>query len=298
MFPALGSRYRVIAFDQRGHGDGLPSGPHYRLADCADDVAALAGALGVDRLVVAGYSMGGMIAQQLCRRHPGLVSGLVLCGTAATVRESPFEELVALGLPMMTAAMAWNPAMRALSAGTVGSVLLGDLPDPAARAWAVEQLRRTSLLTAVSAMQAVCEFNSTDWIGGVRVPTAVVVTTRDRIVPPGRQLRLAAAIPGATVVELPADHGVCVTAPGLFADALLEACRAVAPPAVVPEPAVPEPGARDGEPVDAGRPVDGVQPAVPVATYPVPKATSRTWKWWSRRSSRRQGRSKPPKSET
>jgi hypothetical protein len=56
-----------------------------------------------------------------------------------------------------------------------------------------------------------------------------VVTTQDQIVPPSRQRDLAAAIPGAVVVQLDADHGVCVTAPERFASFLLDACRLIHP---------------------------------------------------------------------
>ena len=59
------------------------------------------------------------------------------------------------------------------------------------------------------------------------MPTAVVVTARDHIVPVSRQLRLARAIPGASVHEVDADHAVCVTRPQLFTQALLQACWSV-----------------------------------------------------------------------
>ena len=65
------------------------------------------------------------------------------------------------------------------------------------------------------------------WIGQVDVPAAVVVTTRDSVVPTSRQRKLAAAIPGASIHEVHADHAVCITAPQLFAQALLQACRSV-----------------------------------------------------------------------
>ena len=91
----------------------------------------------------------------------------------------------------------------------------------------VAQLSRTTLATAVSAIWAVCEFTSASWISQVDVPTAVVITTRDHIVPPGRQLELARALPGASVHEVDAGHGACVNAPQLFARALLEACQSV-----------------------------------------------------------------------
>jgi 3-oxoadipate enol-lactonase len=52
---------RVIVFDQRWHGHGIHS-PGFALEACADDVAALADALGVRRFVAVGYSMGSLVA--------------------------------------------------------------------------------------------------------------------------------------------------------------------------------------------------------------------------------------------
>jgi pimeloyl-ACP methyl ester carboxylesterase len=225
----LARHFRVVAADLRGHGDGIRAGSRFRLEDCADDVAALAAVLGIRRFVAVGYSMGGMVAQLLARRHASLLSGLVLCSTAGNVRESPAERLTALALPTTAAALRWNPLMQLMSAELLGMTLLGHVDDPATAGWARAELSRTTLASAVSAIQAVCEFNSDGWISQLDVPAAVVVTTRDRIVPPGRQLRLARAIPGASVHEVRADHGVCINAPQLFAPALLEACWSVAP---------------------------------------------------------------------
>lgn len=227
VFAPLAGHFRVVAPDLRGHGDGISAGSQFRLEDCADDIAALAGALGIGRFVAVGYSMGGMVAQLLYRRHAALVSGLVLCATAGNVGESPAEKLAALALPA-AAAMWWNPALQLVSAEVLGPALLGPIDDPATASWARAQLSRTTLATAVSAIQAVCEFNSYGWISQVDVPTAVVVTTRDHIVPASRQFGLARAVPGASVHEVDADHAVAITAPQVFTPALLEACRSVA----------------------------------------------------------------------
>jgi pimeloyl-ACP methyl ester carboxylesterase len=228
VFAPLSRHFRVVAADLRGHGDGIRLRSRFRLEDCADDFAALAGVLGAGRVTAVGYSMGGMIAQLLYRRHAPLVSGLVLCSTARGVRGSPAEELAARVVPVMAAALRWNPVLYRVSAEAFGAALLGDIGDPATARWVRAQLRRTTLATAVSALPAVSAFSSHGWIGQVDVPTAVVVTTRDTTVPPVRQLELARAIPGASVYEVAAGHGACVSAPQLFAPALLEACRAVA----------------------------------------------------------------------
>jgi 3-oxoadipate enol-lactonase len=225
----LSRHFRVVAMDLRGHGDGIRVGSRFRLEDCADDVAALAEVLALRSFVAVGYSMGGMIAQLVYRRHSPMVSGLVLCATARNVLGSPAERLAALALPSAAVAMRWNLLLQPVSAELLGLTLLGPVDDPATGRWARNQLRRTPLRTALSAVQAVCEFTSHSWIGQIDVPTAVVVTTRDRIVPASRQRKLAAAIPGASVHEVNADHAVCITAPQMFAQVLLQASWSVTP---------------------------------------------------------------------
>jgi pimeloyl-ACP methyl ester carboxylesterase len=229
LFGPLSRQFRVLAMDLRGHGDGIPAGFRFRLEDCADDVAALAGVLEIGDFVAVGYSMGGMIAQLVARRHAPMVSGLVLCATARNVLGSPAERLAALTLPAAAAAIWWNPLLQPVSAEILGLTLLGPVDDPAIAARTRAELRKTSLGTALSAVQAVCEFTSHSWISQLDVPAAVVVTTQDRVVPASRQRKLAAAIPGASVHEVDADHAVCITAPQVFAPALLQACWSVVP---------------------------------------------------------------------
>ena len=149
------------------------------------------------------------------------------------------EKLTALALPTAVAAIGWNPFLQPMSAEFFGMALIGPIDDPATARQARAQLRRTTLVTSLSAIQAACEFTSHSWIGEVDVPTAVVVTTQDRIVPVSRQLKLARAIPGASVHEVDADHAVCLTKPQVFLPVLLQACRSVeAGPAEDEPPAV------------------------------------------------------------
>jgi 3-oxoadipate enol-lactonase len=225
--PALSAHFRVLSLDLPGHGRGLRSPGRFRLEDCADDVAAVADALGIRQLVPVGYSMGGLIAQLLWRRHPDRTAGLVLCSTARNVSGSLWESSVALMMPGVLATAAWAPPLWPLRADVVGGTLLDGVPDPATRRWALEQMRRTSLLEALSAVDAASRFTSHRWIGTVDVPTAVVVTGRDRVVPPGRQRKLAAAVPGCLVHEIDAGHGAFIGSPAAFAATLLRACTSV-----------------------------------------------------------------------
>ncbi|MXP09033.1 alpha/beta fold hydrolase [Pseudoblastomonas halimionae] len=80
---ALRERYRVIRFDQRGHGlTGPGTGDIYALEAFVGDVDAVADALGLDRFVLGGNSMGGWIAAGYAIEHPERLDGLVLVDAA------------------------------------------------------------------------------------------------------------------------------------------------------------------------------------------------------------------------
>jgi pimeloyl-ACP methyl ester carboxylesterase len=137
-----------------------------------------------------------------------------------------WEQSVAFVMPGLVAAAMWMPGGRALRADLVGAALLDHDCDPSDRRWALAEMRRTSLVDALAAMHAVCEFSSHSWIGSVDVPTAVVVTRHDRVVAPGRQRKLARALPGSAVIELDGGHDVFLGSPGRFAAAVDSACAA------------------------------------------------------------------------
>jgi 3-oxoadipate enol-lactonase len=224
-FGALGQHYRVAAVDHRGHGRGIPT-RRFRLADCADDVAALADRLGVEKVVAVGYSMGGPIAQLLWHRHRDRVGGLVLCATSGYFGGNQRQQALLAGLLPGLTVLARSmpaPARRVM----VSRLLEARLPEFPARDWVIDEMRRSDVAAVTEAAAALSRFSSREWIGDVDVPAAVVVTELDGIVPPARQHRLAAAIPGATVHPLAGDHDVCVARPKLFVPVLLDACRSV-----------------------------------------------------------------------
>jgi pimeloyl-ACP methyl ester carboxylesterase len=229
--PALCQYFRVLTFDLRGHGrHGIPTKLPYRLEDCVDDVAAIVHALDVGPVIVVGYSMGGMIAQLFWRHHPELTAGLVLCATARNVKGSPMEQIVAMAMPMLVSAVSWMPPLVTVGADLLGGQLLDGNLTSRTRQGALTHMRRTPLATALSAMDAVCHFTSHSWIGDVDVPTGIMITGRDRVVPPGRQWKLARAMPDSVVVEIDGGHGIFLEQPGAFAMKLVEVCQAIASP--------------------------------------------------------------------
>ena len=101
-FPAIGAlseRYRVVTLDQRWHGRGIQS-DEFSLYDCADDAAALLDVLGIEQAIVAGFSMGSIVAQRVWRQHPDRMSGLVLCATTDRFRRSTSERVFHQGMEL------------------------------------------------------------------------------------------------------------------------------------------------------------------------------------------------------
>jgi 3-oxoadipate enol-lactonase len=225
-FDALGTRFRVVSLDHRGYAGGaaLAAGGRCLLEDLADDVVAVADALGVERFVPVGYSMGGAVAQLVWRRHPGRVSGLVLAATASEFSMSVRERVLSRMLPAASVGARFAPSV---AARYVGGTLRSRFAEMPLAPWADAELARHRPATMLAWAAAVGRFSSGSWIGEVDVPTAVVVTSRDILVPTPRQLALADAIPGARVVPLDGDHGAFITDQAAFSAALVRACRLV-----------------------------------------------------------------------
>lgn len=209
-FEPLAAHYRVIAPDLRGHGRGLRSRRRFRLADCADDVAALIEELGTGPVIAVGYSMGGPVAQLLWKRHRHLVAGLVFCATSYRFVAGQRERLFFTTL-MATAAgtTRMGQAFTRLPMSPIGRLFPARGRPANLRAWAAAEMRRHDMRAVLEAGQAVGTFNAKRWIASIDVPTTVAVTTRDRAIAPTEQMRLALAIPTAEVQRIEDGHVVC-----------------------------------------------------------------------------------------
>ncbi|HYF46170.1 MAG TPA: alpha/beta hydrolase, partial [Acidimicrobiales bacterium] len=179
-FEALGEHYRVLAIDHRGHGRGLRTWKRFRLADCADDAAALLDELEVPSAVAVGYSMGGPIAQLLWRRHPEKVSGLVMCATATGfvpgMRERYIFTASMAALAGTTRVGQWAnrlPSHWVRQLPMVSALRSSGRPSSIQR-WASAEMRRHDPRSVLEAGAAIGNFNARKWIGEVNVPTSVV----------------------------------------------------------------------------------------------------------------------------
>jgi pimeloyl-ACP methyl ester carboxylesterase len=105
LYGPLAGRFGLVAPDIRGHGGGPRSASPFLLEQCADDAVVLVQHLGAAPVILLGYSMGGAVALLLARRHPEIVSGVILCATAAHFGSNPVERaaLATLGVAGRTA---------------------------------------------------------------------------------------------------------------------------------------------------------------------------------------------------
>ena len=222
----LARTHRVIAFDQRWHGRG-PRSESFALTDCADDVAAVITALGLERPIVAGYSLGGVIAQRTWRQHPDLVGGLVLAATSDHFRVTPHELVFHQGVELAGRALHLIAGARThADDAAVATVAAAYTAEQVGR-WAIREFLSTSPLSVAQVLGVLGRHHSTPWLELVDVPAAVVITSRDELIPAGRQRGMAALIPGASVHEAAVGHGGCVLEAATFVPVMLEAIASV-----------------------------------------------------------------------
>ena len=199
--PQLAESYRVIVPDLRDHGKSDWVRGHVEISDLADDVAGLLDVMGISGATMLGFSMGGLVAQELARRHPRHVGALVLAATAA----QPIPKL----RPLARAAFWLGRSGLRVSNHEVARVT-GELlfrtgaVKPENRLWMHQELlkRDPDLYYEIGA--AVWRFDSRGWVGRLPQPAMVIIPTEDQVVPPETQYELASLMPGAELVEV---HG-------------------------------------------------------------------------------------------
>jgi len=227
-FDPLADNFHVLAADNRGHGRGISARSRFRIADAADDLAALLDVLRIDDAIVVGYSLGGPISQMLWRRHPDRVAGLVFCATGFDLVQGGGTRMAMAGAASMLAAGLRAGAMPATFPSALARQLTRDArganrPQTLAK-WARAEMQRHSWRMIAEAGLAIGTYSSSEWVGDIDVPTSVVVTQRDRAVPPEAQYGLAAEIPGARLHRYDGGHVSCLE-PGfgtVLADAITD----------------------------------------------------------------------------
>jgi pimeloyl-ACP methyl ester carboxylesterase len=218
--PALAERARVVTPDLRGFGASSKPAADYSMAALAADVMRLADALGLERFVLGGHSMGGYVALRVAAAHRDRLAGLILVDSRAEAdppegrarrdatiarieREGGagfLDEFVPnlVGETTRARAPRFVSELRAIAADVPDHVLAGCLAGMRDRP------------------------DSTPLLPSLAVPALVIVGAEDTITPPAGSRAMAEALSRATLAVIPgAGHTPQVERPLPVAEAII-----------------------------------------------------------------------------
>ncbi|MBI1943090.1 MAG: 3-oxoadipate enol-lactonase [Betaproteobacteria bacterium] len=216
---ALKERYRILAYDTRGHGGTEAPKGEYSLELLADDLFFLLKELRIQTAHYCGLSMGGMIGQTFALKYPGVLRTLTL---ADTTSRYPAE-----AWPL------WQERIR-----TASERGMEPLAQPTLERWftepfrkgntaAVEAIRKLILATPVAGYCGCCyaipRINLTARLKEIKCPILVIVGEQDPGTPPAMAREIHEHAPGSQLVVLPqAAHLANLEQPEGFSRALGE----------------------------------------------------------------------------
>lgn len=160
--------HHVVALDLRGHGQSDKPEQEYTIAGFANDLAWLCRELGLDKPVLVGHSMGGVIALDLAARYPDLAAAVIMLDAPLFI-PTPMVEAIEAGF----VAALWTPAYRDAVRGFAESLML-PTDDPERRARLLDQLAETPQHVVASAFEAVNRYDGTSAATDVKVPALYI----------------------------------------------------------------------------------------------------------------------------
>ncbi|AJY46409.1 alpha/beta fold hydrolase [Martelella endophytica] len=195
--------YRVIALDNRGHGqsDKPHDGEYYYPELMAGDAAALLDHLGIERAHVMGYSMGARVSANLALAHPEKVRTLVFGG---------------LGIGICDGVGDWDPIAEALRAPS-----LDDVTDEKGRMFrAFAEQTKSDRIALAACIETSRQNIPRAEIGRIAAPTLIAVGTKDDLA--GSPQTLAAQMQNAIALDIPNRDHMLAVGDKVFKSAVLE----------------------------------------------------------------------------
>ncbi len=210
--PEFSKSFRVLRYDNRGHGASTAPKAPYSLEDVASDAAALIDMTREKATHFCGLSLGGMVGMWLATHRPHLIDKLVLCNTSALL--GPREN--------------WETRIDAVRNGgmqaVVNAVIARWFTEPfRANCPNVVGLVEQSFLNVsvegyVGCCAAIRDMDQRKAIAAIQAVTLVVAGTHDPATPPAMNQEIASSIKGARYAELPTAHLSNIEAASSFND--------------------------------------------------------------------------------
>ncbi|MGV7241074.1 alpha/beta fold hydrolase [Caballeronia sp. M23-90] len=192
----LSDRYRTVATDHRGWGDSEAPADGYGIADLAADAEGVIDALGLQRYVLVGHSMGGKVAQLIASRRPNGLEGLVL------VSPSPPSPVLLSDEQRATLAGAYQS--RESVEFVIDNVLTARSLDAARREQVIEDSLRGAPQAKAAWPNVAMREDITAAMASIDAPTMVISGELDQVDPVATlQAQLLPRIPHAAMHVLP-----------------------------------------------------------------------------------------------
>ena len=211
----LGDSIQSICYDKRGHGlTDAPPAP-YTLDNHIDDLAGLLGHLHIERVILCGISVGGMVALGLAARRPDMVRGLILCDTAHKIGSRQL----------------WNQRIEAIRQHGIESIADGILErwfsktfrrtfPEVVSVWR-NMLVRTPIEGYIGTCAALRDADLTAAAENLKKPVHCLCGSQDGATPPDLVQSMSALISGASFQQVDgAGHLPCIEAADQLASAL------------------------------------------------------------------------------
>lgn len=214
----LADEFSLLSYDKRGHGLSDTGITPYTIDQLADDLIALLSALNLNSVILCGLSVGGLIAQAVYAKQPGLVTGLILSNTAHKIGttemwQSRIDAIRKNGQSGMNSILVptmerwFTPAYRAR--------------DNAAFAAYCNMFTRQSAVGYAATCDALAHADYTTQARQISVPTLCLVGDQDGATPPALVQEMANLISGAKCIIIEkCGHIPCVEQPQIFAQTI------------------------------------------------------------------------------
>lgn len=209
---ALPAKYRAFALTMRGHGDASRPVENYTPEDMAGDVAAFLDALGIERAVVVGHSMGSMVARAFAHANPKRTLGLVLIGAFASLHSNPAVQELWHTVDSFTDEIPYDFA-REFQVSTLAQPVSDTYLD-----MVVAETQKVPPNVFRSALYGLMERDRTFTGSGLPIPTLIMWGDQDAFVPRADQDTLSSAFKNSRLHIYPgAGHALHWEMPVRFA---------------------------------------------------------------------------------
>jgi 3-oxoadipate enol-lactonase len=197
----LKDKYRVIAYDIRGHGSSDDVDGQYTIEFFVDDLIALLDHLKIPKATLCGLSMGGYIALRAIERNPERVSSLILCDTGP---QADSNEVKLRRVANMKAVK--TNGVKAFAESFLKAIFRPESFE--SRPYEVEAIRRmiesnSEIGIRGTLLALSCRTDTTDSLDLIRVPTLIMVGETDKVCPPKLSELMDSKISGSQIHILP-----------------------------------------------------------------------------------------------